>query len=126
MQVKKLKRIYARLAIIFLIGTLIGFALVIDELMKALSRQNIRISNPRKNTVILYDETKLREAISLAKDFREKYKNTELLKKEPVKNLEDYISYGKEYHASNLIYLQNDGQIIMINLITDEQKVFNA
>lgn len=104
----------------------IGFALVIDELMKALSRQNIRISNPRKNTVILYDETKLREAISLAKDFREKYKNTELLKKEPVKNLEDYISYGKEYHASNLIYLQNDGQIIMINLITDEQKVFNA
>lgn len=104
----------------------IGFALVIDELMKALSRQNIRISNPRKNTIILYDETKLREAISLAKDFRGKYKNTELLKKEPDKNLEDYIIYGKEYHASNLIYLPSDGQIIMINLITDEQKVFNA
>lgn len=104
----------------------IGFALVIDELMKALSRQNIRISNPRKNTIILYDENKLREAISLAKDFREKYKNTELMKKQHEKCLDDYIVYGKEYHASNLIYLNSDGQILMVDLITDEQKVFNT
>ena len=34
----------------------IGFALVIDELMSALTRQHIRITYSRKNTLILYDK----------------------------------------------------------------------
>ena len=104
----------------------IGFVLVIDELMKALMRQNIRISYPRKNTIILYEEDKLNEAISLAKDFRNKYKNTEMLKRQSEKSLNDYIAYGKEYHASNLIHLQSDGQIVMVNLITNERKTFHV
>ena len=104
----------------------IGFALVIDELMKALSRQRIRISYPRKNTLILYDEAKLKDAIELAKEFREKCKNTELLKRAKGKVLEEYIEYGKEYHASNMIYLQADNQILMVNLVTDEKKYFHA
>lgn len=104
----------------------IGFALVIDELMKALARQRIHISYPRKNTLLIYDEIKIKEAINLAKDFREKCKNTELLKRQPGKTVEDYITYGKEYHASTLIYLQADNQILMVNLVTDERKILNT
>ncbi len=104
----------------------IGFALVIDELMKALSRQKIHVSLPRKNTLIIYDESKMPEAISLAKDFRDKCKNTELLKKQTDKSVDDYIAYGKEYYASNMIYLQANDQILMVNLVTDEQKIFNS
>ena len=55
----------------------IGFVIVIDELMNALIRQKVRIVYTRKNTLILYDEGKQREAIALAKDFRRKAKNTE-------------------------------------------------
>lgn len=73
----------------------IGFAIVIDELMKALIRQKIRIVYTRKNTIVLYDEGRLREAIALAKDFRRKAKNTELVKKSKDKLLEAYVEYGK-------------------------------
>lgn len=73
----------------------IGFAIVIDELMNALIRQKIRIVYTRKNAIILYDESRARDAIRLAKDFRAKAKNTELIKKSPEKGLEDYIRFGK-------------------------------
>lgn len=104
----------------------IGFAIVIDELMKALIRQKIRIVYTRKNTIVLYDEGRLREAIALAKDFRRKAKNTELVKKSKDKLLEDYVEYGKEYYAGNLIYIKKSGEITMINLVNGEQKTLNS
>ena len=55
----------------------IGFAIVIDELMNALIRQKIRIVYTRKNAIILYDESRARDAIRLAKDFRAKAKRTQ-------------------------------------------------
>lgn len=104
----------------------IGFALVIDELMKALTRQHVRITYSRKNTIILYDGGMERAAIELAKEFREKFKNVELLRKEPGKTLDDYKKYGKEYYAGSLIYLPADRQILMINLVTGEEKAVGS
>lgn len=104
----------------------IGFAIVIDELMKALIRQKIRIVYTRKNTIVLYDEGRLRESIALAKDFRRKAKNTELVKKSKDKLLEAYVEYGKEYYAGNLIYIKKSGEITMINLVNGEQKTLNS
>ena len=103
----------------------IGFAIVIDELMNALSRQKIRIVYTRKNAIILYDESRARDAIRLAKDFRAKAKNTELIKKSPEKGLEDYIRFGKEYYAGSLVYIKKSGEITMVNLVTGEQKEVN-
>ena len=103
----------------------IGFAIVIDELMNALIRQKIRIVYTRKNAIILYDESRARDAIRLAKDFRAKAKNTELIKKSPEKGLEDYIRFGKEYYAGSLAYIKKSGEITMVNLVTGEQKEVN-
>ena len=104
----------------------IGFVIVIDELMNALIRQKVRIVYTRKNTLILYDEGKQREAIALAKDFRRKAKNTELIKKSKGKLLEEYVEYGKEYYAGNLIYIKKSGEITMINLVTGAHKIVNS
>lgn len=104
----------------------IGFALVIDQLMNALTRQRIRISYTRKNTLILYDESKLTDAITLAREFREKCKNTELIKRSPGKTLEDYMTYGKENYAGNLIYIQDNRPITMVNLMTGEKKLIQS
>ena len=103
----------------------IGFVIVIDELMNALIRQKIRIVYTRKNAIILYDESRARDAIRLAKDFRAKAKNTELIKKSPEKGLEDYIRFGKEYYAGSLVYIKKSGEITMVNLVTGEQKEVN-
>ena len=103
----------------------IGFAIVIDELMNALIRQKIRIVYTRKNAIVLSDESRARDAIRLAKDFRAKAKNTELIKKSPEKGLEDYIRFGKEYYAGSLVYIKKSGEITMVNLVTGEQKEVN-
>lgn len=104
----------------------IGFAIVIDQLMNALTRQRIRISYTRKNTLILYDSRRLGDAISLAREFREKCKNTELICRSESKSLEDYMEYGRENYAGNLIYIQENQQIMMINLMTGEKKLFHS
>lgn len=103
----------------------IGFAIVIDELMNAMIRQKLRIVYTRKNTIILYDEGTAKSAISLAKDFRNKAKNVELIKKAKDKLLEEYVEYGKEYYAGSLIYIKKSGEITMINLVTGEHKIIN-
>ena len=97
----------------------IGFAIVIDELVSALTRQKIRIVYPRKNTIIIYAEGRQLEAIRLAKDFRRKAKNAELLKK-------DYIRYGNDYYAGSLVYIEETGEVTMVNLVTGEQKIVNS
>lgn len=100
----------------------IGFAIVIDELMKAMARQRTRIVYTRKNHIILYDEGMTKDAVALARDFRSKAKNTELIKKDKERLLEDYVHYGKEYYAGTLIYIKKGGDILMVNLVTGEQK----
>lgn len=100
----------------------IGFVIVVDELMKAMMRQKLRILYTRKNTIILYEENRFSDAVSLAKELRSKAKNVELLKKDKGKLLEEYLSYGREYYAGNLIYIKNYGDITMFNLVTGERK----
>lgn len=104
----------------------IGFAIVVDELMNAMNRQKLRIPYPRKNTMVLYDDGKTKEAVSLTKELRQKAKNVELLKKDKKKLLEEYIEYGKRYYAGNLIYIKKSGEITMINLISGEHKTING
>lgn len=103
----------------------IGFVIVVDELMNAMMRQKLRILYPRKNTIVLYDESRYKDAVLVAKDLRSKAKNVELLKKDKEKRLEDYIRYGKEYYAGNLIYIKKYGDITMYNLMTGEQQEIN-
>ena len=104
----------------------IGFAIVVDELMNALVRQKVRIDYTRKNTIVLYAPERKREAISLARDFRRKGKNTELLQKDADKELNAYIAYGNEYYAGSMVYLSDTGEVDVINLITGEQKNVNS
>ena len=103
----------------------IGFVIVIDELMNAMMRQKLRVLYPRKNTIVLYDESRFKDAVSVAKDLRSKAKNVELMKKEKDKLLDDYIWYGKEYYAGTMIYIKKYGDITMYNLMTGEQQEIN-
>ena len=104
----------------------IGFAIVVDELMNALTRQKIQIHCPGENAIILYDAAKQKEAIRTAGEFREKNINTELVKRSPDKPLEDYIEYGRKYYAENMLYLEESGQKTMLSLADSEQKTMNS
>ena len=84
----------------------IGFAIVVDELMSALSRQKIQISSGEKSSLILYDKERLKDAIQLAMEFRGKDKNTQILQKASDKSLEFYVDYGKRSLAGSMLYLR--------------------
>ena len=96
----------------------IGFAIIIDELQNALSRQKITVETGHNNLIVYTDATE-KWAIALAKDFREKGKYMELLK-------ETFIAYGKRTHAVSMLYLNENLTIDMVNLSTGEEKKVNA
>ena len=105
------------------IGAAIGFAIVVDELMSALSRQKIQISSGEKSSLILYDKERLKDAIQLAMEFRGKDKNTQILQKASDKSLEFYVDYGKRSLAGSMLYLRSKGDVQMVNLMTGEEKI---
>lgn len=94
----------------------IGFAFVIDELLNAVNRQKIHIPYQRENTIILYEESELKEATRLAQSLRKEKKAVELLQKETNKDLASYIAYGNEFYAKSLLFIQKNTEIQRIDL----------
>ncbi len=103
----------------------IGFAIIVDELMSALSRQKISVETSRRNLLVYTEETQ-RWAIYLARDFRDKGKNIEMLKREQEDLREKYEKYGKRNGIISMLYLRDDFKIEMVNLRTGEEKIIDA
>ena len=100
----------------------IGFVIVVDELMNAFARQKLEIAYQHKNTFILYDDSRQKEAIKLAKEFRMSGKPTELVKKRKDKTLEEYVNQAKQNLCVSMMYLKDTKDIEMVNLITGTSK----
>lgn len=94
----------------------IGFAIVIDELVMALSRQKLQQKLEDTNTLILYQENSGEKAIKLATNFRSQGLVIELLHKSPEKDLEYYKDYASNHHIGGMLYLQDDGKIQVIHM----------
>lgn len=103
----------------------IGFAIIVDELMNALNRQKITVETSHRNLLVYTEETQ-RWAIFLARDFREKGKNIEMLKREQEDRREKYEKYGKRNGIISMLYLRDDFKIEMVNLRTGEEKIIDA
>ena len=96
----------------------IGFVIVVDELLSALGRQKINIPVKHKNTYVLYDKEREAEAIIIAKDFREKGKQTELVLKRKDVSIKEYIECAKRNLCVSMMYLKKSNEIEMVNLLT--------
>lgn len=103
----------------------IGFAIIIDELMSALNRQKISVQTAKRN-LLVYTEATEKWAVSLARSFRVKGKNIEMLKREPEEEREVYEAYGKRSSIAGILYLRDDFKIEMVNLRTGEEKTVDA
>jgi ATP phosphoribosyltransferase regulatory subunit len=94
----------------------IGLAIVIDQLMLALSRQKLLMEPSAEDTLIIYQENYRRQAIALAKHFRRDGMNTLLQKAEDGFTLDAYSSYAKRMNMGGILYLDNDNDISVINI----------
>lgn len=103
----------------------IGFAIIVDELMSALSRQKIAVEVECRN-LIVYTEHTQKWAISLARNFRSKGKCAEMLKRDPKASKEEFVAYGRRIRAISMLYLKEDLTIEMVNLKNGEEKLIDA
>lgn len=102
----------------------IGFAIIVDELMSALSRQKIDVDSGHRN-LIVYNDISQKNAMALAKECRNKGKCIILLKRDAGENKAYYTEYGKKIHADSLLYLNDDGKIEMVHLKTGEERILS-
>ena len=79
----------------------IGFAIILDELMNALNRQNIQVETGSRNLLVYTQDTE-KWAISLARTFRNKGKNIEMLKRNTDEDRQVYEEYGKRSSVMTL------------------------
>lgn len=102
----------------------VGFAIVVDQVMAALSRQQIDTPVTLVNTVILYEATARDNAIRLGRYFKEKGLAVQSMKRRQDKSLEDYRAMTLGRHMRNLLYLKDDGRVVtamdMVNGSADE------
>lgn len=96
----------------------IGLAIVIDQLMLALSRQKLLVEPEPSDTLILYGREYRKQAVALAKHFRKSGMNIILQKSNADDKLDEYIAYGKRMSAGGILYLDNDIEIKVINITT--------
>ena len=83
----------------------IGFAIVIDQLMAALSRQKIEIPVQYQNELIIYDAKMRSEAIKKAVELRADGGNVELMARDISKTEKDYRTYAAQNHFVNVTFM---------------------
>ena len=100
----------------------IGFGIYVDELLTAMSRQQIDIDTDYLGTILLYERSQKDLAIRLANVLRADSSVT-LMKKFYEKTIDDYIAYAKRSGIGGIFYIDEEGKYVeVINVLTDDRK----
>lgn len=90
----------------------VGFVIMVDQLMLALSRQKIETPINMVSTILLYDHSARLSGIRLAEHFRANEMAVQLIRRRSAETVEAYLSYAKRHHVRNLLYLAGDGETV--------------
>ena len=85
----------------------IGFAIVIDQLMAALSRQKINITIETTGELIVYKKAAQAKAILSAKEKRAAGTPVETILKDDTKTNEDYQNYAKRNRIRTVTFMED-------------------
>ena len=91
----------------------IGFAIVVDQLLSALSRQKITLPSEEKNQMIVYAENKIAEAVEKAKELRAQGISVSLIQMQEGRSKDDYLSYAMKDHVSKVEFIEEAYEEIM-------------
>lgn len=93
----------------------IGFSVVVDRLVEALSRQNISLSDDIESVLFVYDDEALGKAENLAFQLRGRGQRIGLIKKKEGMKNTDYADYAHEWRFKKVIMLSGDKTSLLIN-----------
>ena len=83
----------------------IGFAVVVDQLLAALSRQKLTVELKNDTMLFVYDENHKEQAIEMAMKERKAGNFVELLLHEEEKTKQDYEDYAKRNRRDKITYM---------------------
>lgn len=93
----------------------IGMAVLVDQLMIALSRQKLMEEPELENTLIVYDSSFIESAVALANHFREQEMKIELLAHKEDRTREEYVAYAKRMGIGGILALFTEEEVEVIH-----------
>ena len=90
----------------------VGFAIVVDRLMQALSRQKIAIDISPVSTAVIYEPILWEKALHLAGRLRKNGMGVQVIRKEGKKDIHAYAEGLGEGPVKNLLFLDGGGEIV--------------
>ena len=84
----------------------IGFAIVVDQLMAALSRQDIDVPVIENSSLIVFEEAAYHTAIKRSVELRRDGINTQMVLKDKNKTKEDYASYAVDNRINRVEFIE--------------------
>ena len=87
----------------------VGFGLYLDQIMAALSRQNIPVRTETVNTLLVYEKTCQEQAIQTAGSLRESGLNLQLLRRRSGHTLAEYRTYAENNGIGRVYHLDEAG-----------------
>jgi ATP phosphoribosyltransferase regulatory subunit len=103
----------------------LGLAIVIDNLLLALSRQKLLPMIDSSDTLIIYTTNYRKEAIALAGYFRKGGNNVILQLSKDGMNTADYQTYMKNMNIGGLLYIDNDNDVIVMDATGNSKQTVN-
>ncbi|MGI6010979.1 MAG: ATP phosphoribosyltransferase regulatory subunit [Ruminococcus sp.] len=92
----------------------IGFALVMEQVMNALERQNIKTEIKNDKVLILYREENREQAVRFAREKREMGIPATCMAMDDIKSREQYIEYGEKSRYAGIFLVEGDQKITVI------------
>lgn len=86
----------------------IGLAIVLDQLMNALERQNVEIPTETNGVLVLYRSANRKKAIHIGNQYRNEGRQVMLMRKDADTILEVYQKYAAENEISTVVYVEED------------------
>ncbi len=87
----------------------VGFAIVIDQLMLALARQEVEIPTAGTQTLLLYEPEARKDAVILASELRGRGENVCLMLRQHGRKPEDYKDYARKNGIGRICYQAEGG-----------------
>ncbi len=92
-----------------------GFAIIVDRLLDAIKRQNIKVTSSEESILFIYDDDALSKAEKLAFRLRSEGKRVGIIPKTPDASNNDYLEYSGEWKFEKTIILSGDKTSLLIN-----------
>lgn len=83
----------------------IGFAIVVDRLMMALSRQNLNVPTETPDTLVIYEKKALKKAVKSALDLRKNKEKAVLIEMSPQISREEYHRYAQSHGIGRILWV---------------------